>query len=480
MPIALGTAESSSSFFANQRDTFVHDNSFVISAIAELQPLSLYTFSHLEECRTAFYFFMFMKSDTPKYIRFTGTHSDEVTLCIPNTLYAPFEMKAFESLSDMQHYSMTNAAEASVTVALIFVPLMSTVLGLITSSVYIDNVGDMLVLYDTPVHGDVEFDRNVLTVSQNVKVIFRSATQISYLKVKCSKNNNVQLLCHHNTIIKKRQNAVYSDGVISLSFMNTGVFLCWYEVKIQKAAQSALLLHRISSDLSGQLVLQDEDGKRAVDSIVARVYTDTPDSTIESYFVNRGMIHFTASNPDLELKIELQTDTAQDLIRVPLTMGIIKMKGTVFEYVDFLHKESNETYRVQIKEAPNLDVFKLGNDGHELIPRSKVHLSGVVLTSDGKDLLVDGDGLAESKILQDPLETETALQMARTRIVFTERNRIRVDRKQDGHWIKGSYVYKNNLVELPLRFGFVDEVYASVTEGDLQIDGVTAVSVVSK
>ena len=109
-----------------------------------------------------------------------------------------------------------------------------------------------------------------------------------------------------------------------------------------------------------------------------------------------------------------------------------------------------------------------------------MHLSGVVLTSDGKDLLVDGDGLAESKILQDPLETETALQMARTRIVFTERNRIRVDRKQDGHWIKGSYVYKNNLVELPLRFGFVDEVYASVTEGDLQIDGVTAVSVVSK
>ena len=118
MPIALGTAESSSSFFANQRDTFVHDNSFVISAIAELQPLSLYTFSHLEECRTAFYFFMFMKSDTPKYIRFTGTHSDEVTLCIPNTLYAPFEMKAFESLSDMQHYSMTNAAEASVTTSM--------------------------------------------------------------------------------------------------------------------------------------------------------------------------------------------------------------------------------------------------------------------------------------------------------------------------------------------------------------------------
>lgn len=482
MPIALGTAESSSSFFANQRDTFVHENSFMIVDIPNLEPLKMYTFSHLEECRTAFYCFIILKSDTQKQIRFTTAYHDSYKSCIPNTIISPFEMLTFESLSDMQNFSLMNINETIITVAVLFVPLMSTMLGVITSSVYIDNYDNsMLILYDTPVPGTVQFSHGVLVVSQNVHVVFTKASKISQLKVAGSRHRNVEVIGNQNAILKKATNATYSNGHIVLSFIDTGVYLCSYYVKITKAAEKALLLHRVSSDLSGQLVLQDEDGKRAVDSVVTRVYTNTSDSLIESYFVNSGMIHFTASNPDLEIIVELETDTALKEIHVPLTMGVIKMNGTVFEYVDLLHKETNEKYRVQIKEAPNLQVFKLEKDEPpEFVPPSKINLNGIVLTSDGKDLFVDGDGLAEAKILQDPLETETALQIARTRIVFTERNRIRIDRKQNGQWTKGEYVYKNNLVELPLRFGFVDEVYASIKSGDLQIDGVSAVSVSGK
>ena len=389
-------------------------------------------------------------------------------------------MKVFESLTDMEDHSMINASDTDVTIAVIQVPVMSLFLEDITSSMYIETYTEMIVLYDTPSPGLVNFKDSVLSVSKAIQVIFTKPTYISQLRVSCTRHNNVKFLSNKYNPIKQNTIATYVDNHIVLGFLNTGVHMTSYIIQISKAVQSALLLHRISSDLSGQLVLQDEDGNRAVDAIVKRVFTESTGSQIESYFVNQGMIHFTASDPDLQIQIELEAQTGIDILTVPLKMGVIKMKGSVFEYIDFLHKDTNETYRVQIKEAPNLQVFKLGKEGDVFAPPTKIHLSGITLTSDGNDLLVNGDAIANSKVLQDPLETETAIQIARTRLVFTERNRIRVDQKSNGQWNKGDYVYKNNLVELPLRFGFVDEVYATVTEGDLQIDGVGAISVAAK
>ena len=195
MPIALGTAESSSSFFANQRDTFVHENSFMIVDIPNLEPLKMYTFSHLEECRTAFYCFIILKSDTQKQIRFTTAYHDSYKSCIPNTIISPFEMLTFESLSDMQNFSLMNINETIITVAVLFVPLMSTMLGVITSSVYIDNYDNsMLILYDTPVPWTVQFSHGVLVVSQNVHVVFTKASKISQLKVAGSRPPQVDQL----------------------------------------------------------------------------------------------------------------------------------------------------------------------------------------------------------------------------------------------------------------------------------------------
>jgi len=480
MPIALGTAESSNNFFANQRDTFVHENAFVISDVHDIEARKAYKFNKMEEGRTAFFVFIFVKTDIPKDLIFSTQFKNSFRTCIPNTLYAPFDMKVFESLTDMEDHSIINVSDSDATIAVIQVPVMSLVLEDITSSVYIDTYAEMIILYDTPLHGFVNFKDSVLTVSKEVQVIFTQATYVSQLCVSCTRHNNVQFLSNKHKPIKQKKIATYVDNHIVLEFLDTGVHMTSYIVKIRKAAQSALLLHRISSDLSGQLVLQDEDGNRAVDAIVKRVFTETTGTQIESYFVNQGMIHFTASDPDLQIQIELEAQTGINILTVQLKMGVIKMKGSVFEYVDFLHKDTNETYRVQIKEAPNLQVFKIGEEEEVHIPPTQMHLGGITLSSDGHDLLVDGDAIANSKILLDPLETETAIQMARTRLVFTERNRIRVDQKTNGQWTKGDYVYKNNLVELPLRFGFVDEVYASVTEGDLQIDGVGAISVAGK
>lgn len=480
MPIALGTAESSSNFFANQRDTYVHENAFVISDVHDVEARATYNFNNMEEGRTAFFVFIVLKTDIPKDFIFNTQFENTFKTCIPNTLYAPFNMKVFESLTDMEDHSIINASDTNVTIAVIQVPVMSLVLHDMTSSVYIDTYAEMLILYDTPLPGEVNFEDSVLTVSKEIQVIFTKATYVSQLRVSCTRHNNVRFLSNKHKPIKQKKIATYVDNHIVLEFLDTGVHMISYIIKISKAAQSALLLHRISSDLSGQLVLQDEDENRAVDAIVKRVFTDSPGSQIESYFVNQGMIHFTASDPDLQIQIELEAQTGFDIITVQLKMGVIKMKGSVFEYVDFLHKDTNETYRVQIKEAPNLQVFKLGEEEEVFAPQTKINLSGITLTSDGNDLLVDGDAILNSKILQDPLETETAIQIARTRLVFTERNRIRVDQKSNGQWNKGDYVYKNNLVELPLRFGFVDEVYASVSKGDLQIDGVGGISVAGK
>lgn len=479
MPIALGTAESSSNFFSNQRDTYVSRNVFTVGEVVSLEKYSVYNFSHLEECKTAFYLFIIIQSETPKHLRFSSRTSELEFRCIPSTLYAPFSMHPFESLTDLETYTISNTGNEAALLVLMMVPLTSQALSDILGAVFIQLVQNFLVLYSTPTYGTLSFADGVLTASENIKIIFNEPKEITRLQVHCSRYNDVNLLGMTGTPIKRHTNAVHSDGHIVVDFIKTGVGMYMYTVQIHKTAKTAKVLHRISSDLSAQVLLMDEDGHRAIHATVLHVYTDTANSEIENYLVDNGIIHFTASSPDLVLSISIQTDTSLSLIHIPLSIGIIKMKGTVFEYIDMLHKDTNETYRLQIKDAPNLEVFKMGEGGDpEPTPPSKLKIGDVVISEgDDGDLLVNGDGIVNSTILKNPLETETALQMARTRIVFTERNRVRIDRKLKGQWVQGDYVYKNNLVELPLRLGFKDEVYADVKEGDFELNGVAAITV---
>ena len=318
MPISWGTAEYEYYHFAMMRDAYFHRNAFIVNDEFVLEPGDKYSFSNKSNCRASFYMYFISSTHTNALLAITGYSQNETRTIVPNQLFAPYRQHIFDEPTDLEHLHVENPNEYSIDLVLLFIPIQSIFIREIVSAQQVWFGSGALIAHTGDVHS-FSFQGGVMQIGHSAHVIFSQDTFVSTLKVHVSRNNDISLLNKSGLVIPMLGPAQYIDGCICIEYADHGLYGNCYDVMVTSCAVRAEVLHVISTDQSAQIVLLDENGRKAQNPKVLVVTTSTQGAQITSYFMSDGIIHLRGVGPSYLVDIELSTDTGMKKLCAEVT-----------------------------------------------------------------------------------------------------------------------------------------------------------------
>ena len=481
MVIATGHSQATFDAYMSTREISLNKIPWSAADTILLTPESEYKFETINDAKSTFHLFFVLDNPVPVEIDIISGSSTRTKTITPNVLFAPFQMVIFKDKSEVNGKKIslvTNEQHGSaVTIRVLIVPIVSSSLQIIISSKFIKVFEHMLVLYETANLGNVTYDQEMLQVSSPCSVVFSEYMPIRKLRVFCSRHNNIQLLSG-NTIVDPMTAAVAytsaEDSYIELNYSDTSVHNNLYHIRINKTATSARAIQVLASDNRSQIVLEDELGQRARDSVVSSV--SASDANIVNWFSTDGILWITielsTTETSIDVSISMQTHTGFQTIVATLNMETLYQTGN-FQAVNLV-ESTGKVYQLSVKD----ECLVLFHNGQEVFP-SEIHVGNVTLKGES-DLILDcGNGrepvLHSSVITLDTVDQ--ALEFGRTRIVFCDNNRVRIDQRTDGLWTRGNDLYINDHIETPLNIVGHDENSIRIVDGEIQFFGTGAIQV---
>lgn len=470
MPIGLGVSESEYQQYATERETFVKKNGFIEASRTYLKGGERFMFNSLDESVASFHVLLIFYSETNIHV--TTRKTQKLLTAKPQNLVAPYEMDVFQHISDLQYHSFS--VESATDVSVLFVPVMSLCLREIIYMKKAAVINGVLVGFTTDV-GLFEFKDGTLTVNRSYHIVFKTDTFIRKLRTPIG--NTVQLINKLGHTVDALAQYV-EDGYICTEYLNDGLYLDTYDVQVREDAAQLKVLSTNISEGTAKIALLDSNGLQVADCTVVQVTATTVGCSVDHFTLVGGVIHLRVTGVSMNIRVTVQHTVQTQDLDVWLTMGV-RQTTEAQEYIDLLKPGSADTFRLRINSDDNISLFQLmGNPPVEtpVFPK-KIRVGSLELTEDNGDLKINSTPVLNSRVIADPVSGDTALQIQNTRIVFTEQNRVRIDTLDGGLWKQGDYVYRNNLVELPLRMGFSDEVFCDLSSGEVKFSGVGGLNV---
>lgn len=480
MVIATGHSQATFDSYMRTREVVLNKTPWSAADTILLTPGSEYKFETINDVKSTFHLFFVLDNPVPVEIDIKSDSLTKRKTITPNVLFAPFDMFIFKDESEVSGKKVslvTNEEHGSaVTIRVLTVPVVSSSLQIIISCKFIKASENMLILYETADLGNVTYDQGMLQVSSPCSIVFSEYMPISKLRVFCSRHNNIQLLSGNTNVDPLAAAVAYSeaDTYIELNYSDNGVHNNVYHIRINKTATSARAIQVLASDNSSQIVLEDELGQRARDSVVNSV--SASDANIVNWFSTDGILWITielsTTETSIDVSISLQTHTGFQTIVATLNMETLYPTAN-FQAVNLV-ESTGKVYQLSVKDA----CLVLFHNGQEVFP-SKIHVGNITLKGES-DLILDcGNGrepvLHSSVITLDTVDQ--ALEFGRTRIVFCDNNRVRIDQRTDGLWTRGSDLYINDHIETPLNIVGHDENSIRIVDGEIQFFGTGAIQV---
>lgn len=319
MPISWGTAEYEYYHFAMLRDAYFRRNAFIVNDEFVLKKDEKYKFRNASQCRASFYLFMIYRGNTNAALNVKGyTSRVEQRTIVPNQLFAPYRMRIYDDVTDLDTSYVENTSELELDIVLLFIPVQSVSIREILSTQQVFYGSSALVSSPTPITS-FSFEHGVVTLQQSANIIFAEDTFVSKLIVHCSANNDVTLLNKSGMVIPSIRPSEYIDEYIHVEYADLGLYGNLYSVSVSPCAVHAEVLHVISTDQSAQIILLDENGQKAKAARVSSVSTLTEGALITSYFVSDGIIHLRGQGRSYEVDIYMLTDTGKQKISATVT-----------------------------------------------------------------------------------------------------------------------------------------------------------------
>ena len=318
MPISWSTAEIEYYHFAMMRDAYFRRNAFIVNDEFKLGGDEVYTFKNFSNCYASFYLFLIYHGTRNAQLRVKGHRGEEERTIVAHQLFAPYRMRIFDDVKDLDYSSITNLSDTNLDLVLVFIPVQSVSIRELLSTQQVFFGSGALVSHSSHIENFM-FDGGVLTISQSANVIFPEDTFISRVKVKCTANNDVTLLNKSGLAIPSIAPATYVDGHIHVDYADLGLYGNCYIVRVLPCALYAEVLHVISTDQSAQIILLDENRQKATEARVVSVATSTPGTQITSHFVCDGIIHLRGQGSSYIVNVGMMTDTGQQTISARVT-----------------------------------------------------------------------------------------------------------------------------------------------------------------
>ena len=318
MPISFSSAEFEYYHFAMLRDAYFRRNAFIINDQLTLGKDAEYTFRHNSTCYASFYLFLISHGTVNAQLTVKGYGRSEQRTIVPRQLFAPYRMRIFDEVKDLDNSSFTNMSDTVLDLVVVFIPVQSVSIRELLSTQQVFFGSGALVSHSSHID-NFQFQSGVLSISQSANVIFPEDTFVSKVKVTCTTNNDITLLNKSGLVIPSIAAATYVEGSIHVDYADLGLYGNCYIVHVLPCAVYAEVLHVISTDQSAQIILLDENRQKAKAARVSSVTTSTPGAQITSHFVCDGIIHLRGQGSSYVVDIGMMTDTGKQKISARVT-----------------------------------------------------------------------------------------------------------------------------------------------------------------
>ena len=318
MPISLATSEFEYYHFAMLRDAYFRRNAFIINDQFTLRKQERYKFRNFSNCYASFYLFLISHGTANAQMTVKGYGNEEERTIVPRQLFAPYRMRIFDDVKDLENSYLFNKSDTDLDLVLVFIPVQSVSIRELLSTQQVFFGSGALVSHSSHID-NFEFQGGVLSISQSANVIFPEDTFVSKVKVKCTTNNDITLLNKSGLVIPSIAPATYIEGSIHVDYADLGLYGNCYIVSVLPCAVYAEVLHVISTDQSAQIILLDENRQKAKAARVSSVTTSTPGAQITSHFVCDGIIHLRGQGSSYIVDVAMMTDTGKQKISARVT-----------------------------------------------------------------------------------------------------------------------------------------------------------------